>query len=71
MYKSRKSVIVAIIYNENRDKVLTSRRDESKHQGGLWEFPGGKAEHNETDWQALSRELHEELGIHAVSGKYS
>ncbi|MGF1615319.1 MAG: Nudix family hydrolase [Gammaproteobacteria bacterium] len=44
-------------------RVLISRRPAGLHQGGLWEFPGGKVEPNETALEALSRELTEELGI--------
>jgi len=55
-------VAVAAIVNEH-DEVLIARRPEGVHQGGLWEFPGGKMEPGESLEQALARELDEELGI--------
>lgn len=54
-------VVAAIIRCNGR--VLIAQRAKHKHQGGLWEFPGGKIEIGETPEQALKRELKEELAI--------
>ena len=54
-------VVAAIIWQEGR--FLAARRCGARHGSGLWEFPGGKIEANETQEQALARELKEELGI--------
>lgn len=55
-------VAVGVVKNAE-GQILISLRDESLHQGGLWEFPGGKIEAGETAGQALARELKEELAI--------
>jgi 8-oxo-dGTP diphosphatase len=55
-------VAVGVILNEH-DQVLISKRHEHSHMGGLWEFPGGKVEAEESVEDALRRELLEELGI--------
>ncbi|MES9855858.1 MAG: Nudix family hydrolase [Sedimenticola sp.] len=59
-------VAVAVIEDE-QGRLLLSRRQEDAHQGGLWEFPGGKLEPGESLTQALKREIHEELGIEVVT----
>ncbi len=43
--------------------VLLGRRPAHKRHGGLWEFPGGKLEAEETHATAAARELREELGL--------
>ena len=55
-------VAAAVIRGEG-GKVLIARRADTQHQGGLWEFPGGKVEAGESVEAALNRELQEELGI--------
>jgi 8-oxo-dGTP diphosphatase len=50
-------------------RVLLARSSSQAHQGGLWEFPGGKIEAGESVEQALTRELHEELGIGVIANE--
>lgn len=56
-------VAVGILQQPDGRFLLTSRPP-GKVYAGYWEFPGGKLEHGETVEQALTRELHEELGVH-------
>jgi 8-oxo-dGTP diphosphatase len=55
-------VVVGVIRN-TEGKVLLAKRRNDAHQGGLWEFPGGKVEAGESVQHALRRELKEELAI--------
>ena len=54
-------VVAAVVEREGL-YLITQRRAEAV-LGGLWEFPGGKVEPDETPQMALVRELEEELGI--------
>jgi 8-oxo-dGTP diphosphatase len=59
-----KIVLVAACALIDEDgRVLLTRRPEGKAMAGLWEFPGGKVDEDETPEAALIRELREELGI--------
>lgn len=61
-------VAVGLIVNAAGD-VLLAKRAAHQHQGGLWEFPGGKVEAGEPVAQALARELAEELAITVTSAR--
>lgn len=64
-----KVVSVAAAVMVDRDgRVLLAQRPEGKPMAGLWEFPGGKLEPDETPEVALVRELHEELGVETGIG---
>ena len=57
------------VLEDTRGRLLIARRPEHVHQGGLWEFPGGKVDTGETVEQALRRELWEELAIQVLSAE--
>jgi 8-oxo-dGTP diphosphatase len=54
--------VVAGIIRDERGRYLITQRRKGTHLAGLWEFPGGKREPDETLEASLRRELHEELG---------
>jgi len=56
-------LVVACALVDADRRVMIAQRPEDKNMGGLWEFPGGKVEPNETPEEALIRELKEELSI--------
>jgi 8-oxo-dGTP diphosphatase len=60
-------VVTAALVREGR--VLLVRR--SRHRRaypGVWDLPGGHIETGETELAALTREMHEELGVHIATG---
>jgi mutator protein MutT len=59
-------VAAGLIFRDG--KLLITKRYDDAHLGGLWEFPGGKREPQETFEQCLVRELREELGIEVTVG---
>ncbi len=61
--KKRKITDVAAGLVFRDGKLLITLRYDDAHLGGLWEFPGGKVERDETFEVCLLRELREELGI--------
>ena len=52
----------------NGAEVLVARREDEVHQGGRWEFPGGKRRFGETVEACLRREMLEEIGIEVEVG---
>jgi 8-oxo-dGTP diphosphatase len=62
-----KIVHVAVGVIKQDDKFFLTKRLADSHQGGKWEFPGGKVEENETVHQALHRELKEEVAIETLT----
>ena len=62
MSESPVHVAVGVVENEHGD-ILIAKRPDHLHQGGLWEFPGGKVEQGESVLAALKREFIEEVAL--------
>ena len=59
-------VAVGVVINEE-GQILIAKRAHNQHQGGLWEFPGGKVEPDESVFDALVREFAEEVDLRILS----
>ncbi|HYW19598.1 MAG TPA: 8-oxo-dGTP diphosphatase MutT [Nodularia sp. (in: cyanobacteria)] len=68
-FPPHKIIGVAVIWN-NHEQILIDRRLPEGVMGGLWEFPGGKIEPNETIEECIQREIQEELAIKIEVGKH-
>ena len=55
-------VVAAALYHRD-GRILIAERPAGKHMAGRWEFPGGKIAPGESEQDALTRELEEELGV--------
>lgn len=63
-------VAAAVIVDQgDSNKILIAKRPDHVHKGGLWEFPGGKVEQGEHVFEALARELEEELAIFVLQAE--
>ena len=60
----RTRVVAAVI--TRGENVLICQRPHHNRHGGLWEFPGGKCEEGESDFDTTCRELEEELAVRAT-----
>ena len=58
-------VVAAVVHRNGR--LLLCKRPLHKRHGGLWEFPGGKVEADESIYAAAHRELSEELGVEVTA----
>lgn len=59
-------VVGAVIYSDN--KILCAQRSEQMSLPLMWEFPGGKIEKDETEVDALKREIREEMKCDVIIG---
>lgn len=59
----RTVLVAAMALVDPEGRVLLAQRPPGKSMAGMWEFPGGKVEPNETPEACIQREMKEELGV--------
>ncbi|MBC2856045.1 (deoxy)nucleoside triphosphate pyrophosphohydrolase [Cetobacterium sp. 2A] len=59
--------VAAAIIKDHSGKILCTLRKNSNPLGNFWEFPGGKIEKDETSFEAIEREIYEELNLKVVA----
>lgn len=62
------TTVVAAVIEEN-DRFFLTQRQPGVHLAGMWEFPGGKIDPEESHAAALRREIHEELDVDVDVGE--
>ncbi len=60
-------VVTAALVRAGR-VLLVHRSPHRRAYPGVWDLPGGHIETGETELAALTREMHEELGVHIATG---
>ncbi len=60
--------VVCALIEDATGRLLACKRAATTHLGGYWEFPGGKVEPDESQPEALKREIREELAVEVEVG---
>ena len=60
--KPLQEIGIGLVFNNNGELLIDKRLDSSS-MGGMWEFPGGKKNPNESIEETIDREIREEVGI--------
>lgn len=64
-------VVAAVISNNNKILCVQRANNKFNYIAFKWEFPGGKVEENESNEEALTREILEELNLQiSIDSKY-
>ena len=64
-----KTIVVTAAVVERDNRFLVTKRLSGTHLAGVWEFPGGKCDPDESLGACVVRELREELNVEASAGR--